>query len=103
MICVNIVRTLRTSASSSGPVLDHVGQLGDARRPGTGSVETHSLDPHALAALHEHAQRAVGHLEHARDHAGDADLVELLGPGLLGLGVAAGDHHEPAGRRPARR
>ena len=94
MICVNIWRTLRTSASSSGPVLDHVGQLGDARDE-VGLGRGPLLDPHALAALHEHAQRAVGHLEHARDGAGDADLVELLGPGLLGLGVAAGDHHEP--------
>ena len=75
-------------------LLEHVGQLGDARHQvGVGGAPL--LDPHALAALHEHPQRAVGHLEHARDHAGDADVVELAGPRLLEVGVLAGDHHEP--------
>ena len=76
-------------------LIDDVRQLRDAGgEVGVGGGPL--LDAHALAALDEHAQRPVGHLEHARHDAGDADRVQLLGPGLLRVGVAAGDHHEPA-------
>ena len=56
-----------------GTLVHDVGQLGDAGRQvrlGAGLG-----DADALAALDEDAQRAVRHLEHARDHAGDADVV----------------------------
>ena len=76
-------------------LLDHVGQLLDARgevRRGPQPL----LDPHPLAALDEDPQRAVGHLEHARDDAGDADVVELLGARRVDLGLLAGQHDEHA-------
>ena len=76
-----------------GPLVEHVGQLGDARREvGLGAEPL--LDPHALAALDEDPQRPVRHLEHARDHPGHADVVELVGSRRLLVGLAAGDHHQ---------
>ena len=77
------------------PLRDDVGQLGRHARRGT-AARASSPRPHARAGLHEDPQRAVGHLEHARDRAGHADVVELVGPGRLQLGVAAGDHREHA-------
>ena len=74
-------------------LLDDVGQLAHARgqvRVGPGPL----LHLHALAALDEDAQRAVGHLEHAGDGAGHADVVELLRVGRVDLGLLAGEHHE---------
>jgi hypothetical protein len=73
--------------------LDHVRKLGD---PGhqvrlLGDV---LVDPDPLGALDEDAHRPVGHLEHASDDAGHPDVVELVGPGLVGLRVAGGDHGE---------
>ena len=53
-------------------------------------------DANALAGLHEDPDRPVGHLEHPRDEAGDADRVQVVGAGLLELGVARGDEHELA-------
>jgi hypothetical protein len=50
----------------------------------------------ALRALDEDAQRSVGHLEHARDHAADAVLVEVGGPGRLEVGISRGDHRQQA-------
>ena len=67
------------------PLLDLVGQLGDARDQ-VGLLATQLVDLHALARLDEDAQAAVGHLEHARDDAGDADGVQLVGPGRLEVG-----------------
>ena len=65
-----------------GALLDDVGQLLDARdRVGRPSLPARDAD--ALAALDEDPQRPVGHLEHARDDAGDADLVEVLRAGGL--------------------
>ena len=93
MIWLNVCWTLRISAVSSGPSSIDVGQLGDAGgQVGLGADPL--LDAHALAALDEDPQRAVRHLEHARDHAGDADVVELLGAGRVDVGLAAGDHHQ---------
>ena len=60
-------------------------------------------DAHALRALHEDAQRPVGDLQHPRDDADDADLVEVAGPGTSIVRVAAGDHHEHAVAGRARR
>ena len=85
--CAPAPRAPGPSSTTSGSSVDRA-RRGRARSP------IHSVDAHALAALDEHAQRAVGHLEHARDGAGHADVVELLGAGLVGLGVAAGDHHQ---------
>ena len=50
--------------------------------------------PHPVGGLNEDPDRAVGNLEHPRDDADDADVVELVGTGLLDLGVAGGDHHQ---------
>ena len=75
------------------PFLDDVRELGHLGGE-IGLLGRPLLDPYALAALDEDPQAAVGHLEHARDHAGDADVVQLVGPGRLSLRLAAGDHHE---------
>ena len=76
-----------------GALVDDVGLLFDAC--GQVRLGPEPLgDAHALTALDEDPQRAVGHLEHARHHAGDADVVELVGGGRVGLRLAAGDHHE---------
>src|SRR3954454_21100589 len=78
-----------------GRALDDVGLLLDARdevRFGGGEVE----DPHALGALHEDPQRAVRHLDHARDGAGAADAVEVVAARRVELGILRGDHHEHA-------
>ena len=60
-----------------GRLLDDVRALGDLRDEVGLLVGVPAVDLHALAALDEHAQRPVGHLEHARDDADDADVVEL--------------------------
>ena len=54
------------------------------------------LEVHPLRAVHEDAQRSVGHLEHARHHAGDSHAIQVVRAGLLGLGVLGGDHHQHA-------
>ena len=70
-----------------------VGQLRDARdEVGLRGHEVPEL--HALAALHEDADRAVGHLHHPRDDADDAHPVELVRAGRLRLRVLRGDHDE---------
>ena len=86
--CARAPRAPGPPSTTSGSSETRADEVGVGRGP--------LLDAHPLAALDEHAQRPVGHLEHARDGAGHADVVELLGAGLLGVGVAAGDHHEPA-------
>ena len=78
-----------------GRLLDDVGQLGDLGDE-VGRLARPAVDAHALGALDEQAQRPVGHLEHPRDDADDADVVELVRAGLLELGLAAGDHDEHA-------
>ena len=102
MISEKVRWTLRVSASSSGLSLDHVGQLGDPRDQ-VGLLGDVGAEPHPLGPLDEDAQRAVGDLEHAGDDADDADLVEVVGPGLLVLGVAGGDHRPASGWRRGRR
>ncbi len=59
-----------------------------------GLLRRERVQAHARAGLDEDAQRPVGHLEHARDRADDADREELLGTRRLGLRIAARDHHE---------
>ena len=77
-------------------LLDLVGQLGDARDE-VGLLADPLVDAHALAALDEDPQRAVGHLEHARDDAGDADACSSSsGPGVSRSGSLRADHHEHA-------
>ena len=67
--------------------LDYVGRLLDAGdQVGVGRDEVPDLD--ALGTVHEDAQRSVGDLEHPRHDARDADAVEIVGAGLLGLRVA---------------
>ena len=95
MICENVLCTLRNSASSSGEGSTTSGSsvdLGDQVRLALDEV----AELHALRALDEDPQRAVGHLDHARDRARHAHAVELVGAGVLDLRVARGDHHEHA-------
>ena len=94
-IPLKVCCTLRISAVSSGRLTHDVRSLGDlgheirlARQP--------PVDPHALAALDQHPQRAVGDPDHPRDHPDHADVVERVGSGRIGLGIAAGDHHDRA-------
>jgi len=42
-----------------------------------------ALDPRALAAFHQHLHGAVGELEHLQDVRNAADLVQVLGGGLV--------------------
>ena len=76
-----------------GPLLADVGQLGD---PGdeVGLLGDVGAELHPLRSLDEDAQGAVGDLQHAGDDADDADAVEPVGPRLLVLGVAGGDHRQ---------
>ncbi len=74
---------------------DHVGRLRDLSHQ-VGLGRQPALDPHPLAALDQHPQRPVGHPDHPRDRAEHADVEECVGAGRLGLGVAAGDHHDRA-------
>ena len=76
-------------------LLDDVGLLGDLGDE-VGRLARPAVDAHALGALDEQAQRAVGDLQHPRHDTDDADVVEILRAGLLELGLAAGDHHEHA-------
>ena len=76
-----------------GAFLDLVGQLGDAGAE-VGLLADPLLDLHALAGLDEDPQAAVGHLEHARDDARDADGVQLVGAGRLEVRVLGAQHHE---------
>ena len=93
MISEKVRWTLRVSASSSGARLDHVGQLGDPRHQ-VGLLGDERADAHPLGALDEDPQRAVGDLEHARDDAGDADVVELVGARAPRPRGRGGDHHQ---------
>ena len=70
-----------------------VGQLGDPRDQ-VGLLGDVGAEADPLGALDEDAQRAVGDLDHPGDDADDADLVEVLGAGLVVLGVARGDHDQ---------
>ena len=76
-------------------LVDDVGRLGDARDE-VGRLGDPLVDADALAALDEDPQRPVGHLEHARDGAHDAVVVELVGRRRLRVRVAAAHHHELA-------
>ena len=71
-----------------GDLLDLGREVGLLLRP------AHDAD--AAAALHEQAQRAVGHAQHARDDADDADVVEVVRAGRLEVGLARRDHHQRA-------
>jgi hypothetical protein len=74
---------------------DLVGRLRDAGDEiRIGGDEAGDLD--SLRAVHEDADRPVRHLQHPRHHAGHAHPVELVGPGLLLVGVLRGDHHQHA-------
>src|SRR4051794_24769481 len=78
-----------------GRLVHDVGQLADlGDEVGRLADPVGELD--ALGALDQDAQRPVGDLEHPRDRADDADVVELLGAGRLELGVARGDHDQQA-------
>ena len=78
-----------------GRGLDLVGKLLDPRHE-VGPLGDELAQPHALGRLDEDADRPVRDLEHARDHPGHPDVVELVRPRLLDLGVAGGDQHQGA-------
>ena len=46
--------------------------------------------------LHQHLQPAVGQPHHAHDHAHHADRVEVVGTGLVDLGIALGHERQQA-------
>ena len=77
------------------PLAYHVGRLGDLRDE-VGVLGRDAGEAHARPGLHEDPQRPVGHLEHARDRADDAHVVQLVGSRRLDIRVAAGDHREHA-------
>ena len=60
-----------------GPLVDHVGQLGDPRHQ-VGLLGDVGAEPHPLRPLDEDAQRPVGDFQHAGDDADDADVVEAV-------------------------
>ena len=93
MISVKERWTLRVSASSSGERLDHVGQRLDPRHQ-IGLLGDEVAEPHALRPLDEDADRAVRDLEHPGDDPGDPHVVELVGAGLVELGVTGGDQDQ---------
>jgi hypothetical protein len=74
-------------------LLHDVGQLGDVRDE-IGVLLIPGVELHALGALDEDPQRAVGDLEHARDGADDAHVVELVRTRYLVLGLPRSDHDE---------
>ena len=93
MISEKVRWTLRVSASSSAPSSITSGSSADPRHQ-VGLLGDVGAEADPLRPLDEDAQRAVGDLEHAGDDADDADVVEVLGPGLLVLRVAGGDHRQ---------
>ena len=95
MMLEKVFWTWRVSASSSGDCSTTSGSSW-MRATRYGSVAVKSSMPHALAAVHEDAQRPVGHLQHAGDDPDDADAVDVVGTGRLDLRVLARDHHEHA-------
>ena len=99
MMCVNVCWTLRISAVSSGPSSTSSGSS-ETLRDEVGLLADPLVDLHPLAGLDEDPQAAVGHLEHARDDARDADGVQLVRPGRLEVGVLGAEHdqHPVAGQ-----
>ena len=85
-----------------GPLLHLVGRLLHARHEVGLASSADVGQAHALAALDEDAQRAVGDLEHPRDGADDPDAVELVGAGASSRGRGWRPSRS-CGRRPARR
>jgi hypothetical protein len=79
--------------------LHEVGQLGDPRDEVRRLAHV-LLQAHALGALHEDPQGAVGHLEHAGDGAHDADVVQ--GVGARGLELGSREATMTSMRSPAR-
>ena len=78
-----------------GALVEHVRRLDDARDE-VGLTGYEAGQAHARARLDEDPQRAVGHLEHSRDRAEHAVLVDLVGPGGVDFGLAARDHRQHA-------
>ena len=94
MICENVLCTLRSSASSSGEGSTSSGSSSIwATRYGSVCDELAEL---ARAGAPCTRMRSVpsGTLIMRATVAGHAHVVELVGAGLLDLGVARGDHHE---------
>ncbi len=76
-----------------GRGLDHVGDRLDAGDQ-VGVLGDVVVDPDPLAALDEDAEGPVGDLHHPRHRAGDPDLVQVVGPGGVVLGILRGDHRQ---------
>ena len=82
--------------------LDDVGQLGDARRE-VGLLAAPTPRCARAGRPGRGSAGAVRHLEHARDHAGDADVVQLVRPGRLEPPAPGWRPSRASGCRPARR
>ena len=74
-------------------LLEQVGDL-DELTDEIGLLQHAPFEPHASQALHEDAQRPVGHADHLVDDRCSADLVEIVPAGDLGFVVAHGDERE---------
>ena len=77
------------STSAVGLLLDEL-DAHEEVRVGLDELE----DAEALLALDERLGGAVGELELLHDRGDAADLVEVLGAGVLGLGVLLGDERD---------
>ncbi len=93
MISLKVRCTLRVSASSSALASTSSGSA-SIRADQVRLLGDELAEPHPLGRLDEDPDRPVGDLEHPGDDAGDADPLELIGTGLLELGVSGGDHHQ---------
>jgi hypothetical protein len=76
-------------------LLEHVGQRAELAEEVRVDVEP-VLDPPALEALHEDAQRPVGHLDHLVDDRDGADVVDVVEARRVERAVAGGDEGEHA-------
>ena len=93
MMRANRPWTLRVSASTSGVSSSTSGSaLNSPSR--YGSVSSRCVEPDAVEALDEDAQRPVGHLDHLVDERDRADLVDVVPAGRVDRRVARGDERE---------
>ena len=76
-----------------GRGLEHVRHGLDLRHQ-VGLLAHVVADADPANALDQDAKGAVGHLHHPGDGPGDADAVEVVGPGRVVLGVPRSDHRE---------
>ena len=78
-----------------GALVDDVGQLLD-RRHQIGLGPDEAAEPNPLGPLDQDPDRPVRDLQHPGDDAGHPDPLDVLGPGLVELGILGGDHDQAA-------